>query len=72
MYTTIIVADYHNRKHCGDITLLMNHYAQDPMGGGTPLSEFTQRNLCTILALLALLALATLPHALILLCYIDQ
>lgn len=64
MNTTIIIADYHNPQHCGDITRLMNHYAQDPMGGGTPLSEFTQQHLCA--------KLAALPHALTLLGYVNQ
>ena len=61
---TTIIADYHNPQHCADIVWLMNHYAQDAMGGGTPLSAFTQQNLTS--------TLATLPHALTILCYIDQ
>jgi ribosomal protein S18 acetylase RimI-like enzyme len=60
----IIIADYQNTQHNADILMLMNHYAQDPMGGGTPLSQFTQKNLTT--------TLATLPTALSVLCYIDN
>lgn len=42
----------------------MNHYSEDPMGGGKPLALFTQKNLVN--------TLATLPHALTIICYRDQ
>lgn len=38
-------ADYSNPIHAKDLVLLMNEYAQDPMGGGEGLSEFCQDNL---------------------------
>lgn len=38
-------ADYSNPIHAKDLVLLMNEYAQDPMGGGRGLSEFCQDNL---------------------------
>jgi ribosomal protein S18 acetylase RimI-like enzyme len=64
MNFTTIIADYHNTKHCDDIVWLMNHYAQDVMGGSTPLSSFTQKNLTN--------TLATLPHAITIICYLNQ
>lgn len=64
MNITTTIADYHNPQHCDDIVWLMNHYAEDPMGGGKPLSSFAQKNLTN--------TLSTLPHALTILCYLDQ
>ena len=43
--TTIEIADFHNRVHASAIVYLLNEYAQDPMGGGEALSDFTQANL---------------------------
>lgn len=40
-----IIADYHNEAHANSIIALLNEYAQDPMGGGTPLSEYVISNL---------------------------
>ena len=42
---SIIRADYSNPIHAKDLVLLMNEYAQDPMGGVERLSEFCQDNL---------------------------
>lgn len=64
MNKEIIIADYNNPRHCADILQLLKLYSEDPMGGGKPLSEFTQNNLTK--------TLAKLPHALTIICYIDQ
>lgn len=40
-----IVADLSNQAHADAIVHLLNEYAQDEMGGGQGLSEFTRRNL---------------------------
>lgn len=37
MSPIITLADYHNPQHATAIVSLMDHYAQDPMGGGIPL-----------------------------------
>lgn len=63
MDTEVLVADYANLAHATDITELLNLYAQDPMGGGTPLSEHVQKNLVS--------ELAKLPNAFSVLCYVD-
>jgi GNAT superfamily N-acetyltransferase len=41
----IQIADINNPAHAGAVVYLLNEYAQDPMGGGEPLSAFTQANL---------------------------
>lgn len=38
-------ADYTNPKHASALVSLLDAYAQDPMGGGTPLSEFSKNHL---------------------------
>jgi GNAT superfamily N-acetyltransferase len=45
MAIEIIQADYENEQHATDLLMLLNEYAMDPMGGGEPLSDFTQQNL---------------------------
>lgn len=45
MEMTIIQADYHNEKHRQHLVELLNSYAQDPMGGATPLSADVKSNL---------------------------
>jgi len=45
MEVTVIFADYKNPQHEKDICKLMSEYAQDPMGGGEPLSGYVQLNL---------------------------
>jgi GNAT superfamily N-acetyltransferase len=42
---TITQADLLNPQHADAVVTLLNHYAMDEMGGGEPLSEFTQNNL---------------------------
>ena len=50
METTVIVADYSDKKQGSEIIQLMNAYASDPMGGGKPLLLFVQENLVSELA----------------------
>ena len=45
MTTKIIRADYSNSIHAQVIVDLLNSYAMNSMGGGKPLSEYTQTNL---------------------------
>ncbi|WP_440875338.1 GNAT family N-acetyltransferase [Thalassotalea sp. PLHSN55] len=49
MKITCIQADYHNDKHGEDLLFLLNAYAQDPMGGGEPLAQYTQEHLISAL-----------------------
>lgn len=39
------LADYHNPTHAQHIVELLDHYAQDPMGGAEALTEATKQNL---------------------------
>lgn len=43
-------ADYANPVHAQALVTLLDAYAQDPMGGGEPLSEFARLNLIAALA----------------------
>mgnify|MGYP006137593845 FL=1 len=63
MTTEVIIADYQNPQQAADISLLLNSYAQDPMGGGQALPGFVQKNLA--------LELAKVPNAFSVLCYVD-
>lgn len=60
MDTYIVLADYSNPLHQKDIPLLVDIYARDPMGGGTPLSSYVKNNLVRelskILSALSILA----------------
>ncbi|WP_416306817.1 GNAT family N-acetyltransferase [Neptunicella sp. SCSIO 80796] len=60
----IEVADYANPLHQKDMTYLLDIYARDPMGGGAPLSAYTQENLANELAKIA--------NAFSILCYVDH
>ncbi len=64
MNIEVVVADYQDKQQAADILLLLEHYAQDPMGGGSPLTSYTRENL--------LPALSKIPHAFTLLCYVDN
>lgn len=64
MANTVVLADYHNPTHAQDLVRLLNAYAEDPMGGGEPLSTFTQDNLIK--------ALQEQPQVLSLICYVDD
>ena len=43
-------ADYANARHAQVLVDLLDAYAQDPMGGGEPLSDFAKQNLVACLA----------------------
>jgi ribosomal protein S18 acetylase RimI-like enzyme len=42
---TIQIADLNNPAHASAVVYLLNEYAKDDMGGGEPLSTYTQANL---------------------------
>lgn len=63
MSVEIIEADYRNSRHGADLVLLLNAYAQDPMGGGEAIADEV------LAALPATLAART--DALTLLAYVD-
>jgi GNAT superfamily N-acetyltransferase len=46
----IQIADFNNPDHASAIVFLLNEYAKDDMGGGEPLSTFTQANLVNEMA----------------------
>ncbi len=60
----IVQVDYSNATHAEHLVFLLNHYAQDPMGGGAPLLPEVKNNLSQ--------ALAQQPSALSLLAYINE
>ena len=64
MNLKIVKADYNNEKHAQDIPFLLNEYACDPMGGGSPLSETTMANLSS--------ELSKIPQAFSILIYVDD
>lgn len=41
----VIIADYKNPQHQQAILELLNEYANDPMGGGQPISSFVEQHL---------------------------
>jgi ribosomal protein S18 acetylase RimI-like enzyme len=60
----ILFADYLNEQHASDIAYLLNCYAEDPMGGGTPLSDYIKENIAV--------ELSKVPGAFSVLCYVDD
>lgn len=64
MNIQLVSADYQNEAHGRDILALMDKYALDPMGGGTPLTEYVKSSLMS--------ELAKRPHALTVICYVDS
>ncbi|MBF0219592.1 MAG: GNAT family N-acetyltransferase [Gammaproteobacteria bacterium] len=60
----IIEVDYQNREQGAALLYLLDCYASDPMGGGTPLSAAVRDKL--------LPALAAMPHAFSLLAYCNH
>lgn len=46
----IMTADYANPDHAHALVSLLDAYARDPAGGGTPLSDFARANLVPALA----------------------
>lgn len=64
MKIEVVVVDYSNEKQGKEIFYLLNSYAMDPMGGGSPLSAYAKENLAS--------KLARIPHAFSVICYIDN
>lgn len=63
MKIEVVIADYSDAKHRTDIIVLLDAYANDPMGGGEGLTSHAKANLVE--------ALAKLPHAFTLIAYVD-
>ncbi len=63
MSTEVVVVDYHDPKQAEDLAMLLNAYAEDPMGGAEPLSAHVRANLAA--------ELAQVPNAFSLICYVD-
>ncbi|MGY3866657.1 GNAT family N-acetyltransferase [Aeromonas bivalvium] len=61
--TEIIRADLHNRQHGEALVSLLDEYARDEMGGGSPLADEVKANLAE--------ALAARPGAHVLLAWVD-
>lgn len=57
------IADLNDESQAKDFMQVLSSYAEDPMGGGGPLSEYTQNNLVP--------ALKKQLNNLIVLCYVD-
>jgi ribosomal protein S18 acetylase RimI-like enzyme len=64
MTVTVIRADYADPAHAAAVVALLDAYARDAMGGGTPLSDAVRRALIP--------ALAQQPNAFSLLAYIGD
>lgn len=64
MQIEVTLADYHNAQHRDLIPILLDAYATDPMGGGTPLRNEVKQNLVT--------ELAKLPHAFSIIAWVDN
>lgn len=64
MNIEIIKVNYTDQNQANEIISLLNTYAQDPMGGGEPLSQYVVENLIN--------ELSKLPHAFSVLCYVDN
>lgn len=60
----IVQADYLNARHAKDMGFLLNHYAQDPMGGNAALPGEITENLAS--------ELHKRPYAFTVLCYVDN
>lgn len=63
MNIEITKADYNNQQHQQHIPLLLDLYANDPMGGGQPLDEHVKNQLVS--------HLAQLPHAFSIIAYVN-
>jgi ribosomal protein S18 acetylase RimI-like enzyme len=63
MKIDVFTLNYQDEQHAQDMVFLLDNYALDPMGGATALSQTVKENLAT--------ALATLPHAFSVICYVD-
>lgn len=49
MALKLILTDYNNESQANHVVTLLNSYAEDPMGGGESLPEFTKDNLVAAL-----------------------
>ncbi|QFU21961.1 GNAT family N-acetyltransferase [Shewanella eurypsychrophilus] len=63
MKMEVLIADYLDEQHGRDIGYLLNHYAEDPMGGGEPLADYVKQNLAQ--------ELSKVPHAFSVICYVE-
>ncbi|MCG8314484.1 MAG: GNAT family N-acetyltransferase [Pseudomonadales bacterium] len=63
MHIEVKLVDYKNEQQGKDLVMLLNAYAQDPMGGGSPLKQASRDQLVE--------KLAQLPYAFSLLAYAD-
>jgi len=50
MPLNVLPVDYRNAEHRSALLMLLDAYAQDPMGGGEPLAEDVKARLCEDLA----------------------
>ena len=64
MSIKIVKANYLNKRHAEEIAMLMDEYANDPMGGGKPLPEEVKNTLAR--------ELSKLPHAFTVISYVDD
>ncbi len=63
MKMEVLIADYLDERHGRDIGYLLNNYAEDPMGGGEPLTDYVKQNLAQ--------ELSKVPHAFSVICYVE-
>ena len=64
MNITILKADFSSKKQRDEITLLLNSYAKDPMGGGKPLEKYVIENIAN--------ELSRIPHAFSVIAYVND
>lgn len=50
MQVEVIAVDYYDQRQTQELVMLLDSYAQDPMGGGESLSQSTRQNLIQQLA----------------------
>lgn len=64
MELNIVTVNYSHTQQAKDFIFLLNAYASDPMGEGSPLKPYVVKNLVK--------KLSKLPHALSVMCYVDN
>ncbi|MEO0443441.1 MAG: GNAT family N-acetyltransferase [Pseudomonadota bacterium] len=64
MKIVVYPVEYENPEHGADLLALMDHYAQDPMGGGQALPDSVRQTLVS--------NLAQLPHVISFLAYAEN
>jgi len=64
MKIEIVKVNYNDNKHAIDLAYLLNAYASDPMGGGTPLKKHVSDNIA--------IELSKLPHAFSIISYVND